>query len=172
MDINKMIARVKAILLTPKTEWPVIAAEPATVPDLYKNWIAILAAIPPVAGFIKGSIIGTSFLGVTYRAGMGAGITGAVLTVGHHRQGQALPAAIDVEPQRLARTGRDDLLHFLEVVDLPAINGNDHVAGLEPGARCRLVRNNFQNLRRHDAAPIARPEGRAGPAEGARDSAR
>ncbi len=79
MDINKMIARVKAILLTPKTEWPVIAAEPATVADLYKNWIVILAAIPAVAGFIKGSIIGTTFLGVTYRAGIGAGLTGAIV---------------------------------------------------------------------------------------------
>jgi len=79
VDINKMIARVKAILLTPKTEWPVIAAEPATVADLYKNWIVILAAIPAVAGFIKGSIIGTTFLGVTYRAGIGAGLTGAIV---------------------------------------------------------------------------------------------
>jgi hypothetical protein len=79
VDINKLIARAKAILLTPKTEWPVIAAEPATVPDLYKNYIVVLAAIPAIAGFIKGSIIGTSFLGVTYRAGMGAGITGAIV---------------------------------------------------------------------------------------------
>jgi hypothetical protein len=79
VDINKLIARAKAILLTPKTEWPVIAAEPATVPDLYKNWIAILAAIPAIAGFIKGSIIGTTFFGVTYRAGIGTGITGAIV---------------------------------------------------------------------------------------------
>ena len=79
MDINKLIARAKAILLSPKTEWPVIAAEPATVPDLYKRWIALLAAIPAVAGFIKGSIIGTTFFGVTYRAGIGAGITAAIV---------------------------------------------------------------------------------------------
>ena len=56
MDINKIIARVKAILMTPKTEWPVIAAEPATVPDLYKNYIVVLAAIPAVAGFIKSAL--------------------------------------------------------------------------------------------------------------------
>ena len=31
-----LIARVKAILLTPKEEWPKIAAEPATVADLYR----------------------------------------------------------------------------------------------------------------------------------------
>ncbi|WP_395684050.1 Yip1 family protein [Dokdonella sp.] len=79
MDINKLIARAKAILLTPKTEWPVIAGEAATVPDLYKNWIVILAVIPPIAGFIKGSIIGTTFFGVTYRAGIGTGITGAIV---------------------------------------------------------------------------------------------
>lgn len=79
MDINKLIARVKAILMTPKTEWPVIAAEPATVPDLYKNYIAILAALPAVAGFIKGSLIGYSFLGATYRSSIGTGITGAIV---------------------------------------------------------------------------------------------
>ena len=48
MDFNKLIARVKAILTTPKTEWPIIAAEPATVADLYKNYIIWLAAIPAV----------------------------------------------------------------------------------------------------------------------------
>lgn len=80
MDINKLIARVKAILLTPKTEWPVIAAEPATVPDLYKNYIAILAAIPAIAGFIKGSLIGYGAFGISYRVGIGAGITGAIVT--------------------------------------------------------------------------------------------
>ena len=79
MDFNKIIARVKAILATPQTEWPVIASEPATIADLYKNYIAIVAALPALAGFIKGSFIGYSFLGVTYRTGIGAGLTGAVV---------------------------------------------------------------------------------------------
>ena len=81
MDFNKLIARVKAILLTPKTEWPVIAGEPATVADLYKNYILILAAIPAVFGFLKMSLIGISvpFAG-TIRIGVGAGLTNAVLT--------------------------------------------------------------------------------------------
>jgi Yip1 domain len=79
VDFNKLMARVKAILMTPKTEWPVIAAEPATVPDLYKNYIAILAAIPAVAGFIKGSLIGYGMFGVHYRTPVGAGITAAVV---------------------------------------------------------------------------------------------
>ena len=52
MDLNKLIARVKGILLTPKTEWPVIAGEPTTVADLYKGYILWLAAIPPIFGFL------------------------------------------------------------------------------------------------------------------------
>ena len=52
MDFAKIVARVKAILTTPKTEWPVIATEPETVKGLYLNYIVILAAIPPLAGIL------------------------------------------------------------------------------------------------------------------------
>ena len=52
MDFNKLIARAKNILLTPKTEWPVIAGEAETVQSLYLNYILVLAAIPAVFGFI------------------------------------------------------------------------------------------------------------------------
>jgi hypothetical protein len=79
MDFNKLIARVKAILMTPKTEWPVIAAEPTTVADLYKNYIIWLAAIPVVCKFIKGSFIGYGAFGISYRTPIGAGITGMVI---------------------------------------------------------------------------------------------
>jgi len=48
VDFNKLIARIKGILLTPKTEWPVIAGETTTVADLYKGYIVWLAAIPPI----------------------------------------------------------------------------------------------------------------------------
>lgn len=78
--MNKLIERVKAILTTPKTEWPVIAAEPASVAGLYKNYIAILAAIPAVIGFVKGSLIGYGAFGVNVRIPIGAGITGAIIS--------------------------------------------------------------------------------------------
>ena len=48
MDLNKIIQRARAVLVTPRTEWPVIAAEPTTVQDLYRDYILVLAAIPPV----------------------------------------------------------------------------------------------------------------------------
>ncbi len=83
MNINKVIERVRAILLTPRTEWPVIATESTTVADLYLNYIVVLAAIPAVFGFIKGSLIGVDvpLLG-TMRVGVGAGISGMLLRYG------------------------------------------------------------------------------------------
>jgi hypothetical protein len=50
--------RVRKILTTPKTEWPVIEAEPTDVATLYKSYIAILAAIPAVCMFIGTTMIG------------------------------------------------------------------------------------------------------------------
>ena len=40
-----LIDRAKNILLTPKTEWPVIAAEPATAQGLFTGYAAILALL-------------------------------------------------------------------------------------------------------------------------------
>jgi len=78
-DFNKLIARAKNILLTPKTEWPVIAAEPETVQGLYTKYIIWLAAIPAVFGFIKNVVIGHSFLGVTVHTSFGAGLVGMIV---------------------------------------------------------------------------------------------
>lgn len=79
MDFGKIMARARAILTTPKTEWPVIAAEPATVQGLYTNYILVLAALPAIAGFIRNSLLGISFLGVTWRAPFGSGLAGMVV---------------------------------------------------------------------------------------------
>jgi len=47
-----LVERVKNILLTPKTEWPRIAGEEASVQSLYVGYILILAAIGPLAMLI------------------------------------------------------------------------------------------------------------------------
>jgi hypothetical protein len=59
-----LVSRVKAILMTPKTEWPVIAAETTTLADLYKNYVVILAAIPAVALFISMGLFGRGSFGM------------------------------------------------------------------------------------------------------------
>jgi hypothetical protein len=48
-----LVDRVKNILLSPRTEWPKIAAEAATVQSLYVGYILILAAIGPIALLIR-----------------------------------------------------------------------------------------------------------------------
>lgn len=54
----KLLERVKAIVLSPQAEWKVIEQEPATLSELFVNYVAILAAIPEVARFIGQSFIG------------------------------------------------------------------------------------------------------------------
>ena len=53
-----LVERVKAILLQQKSEWPVIEREPGDFGYLFSNYVAIVAAIPPVCSFIGTSIIG------------------------------------------------------------------------------------------------------------------
>jgi hypothetical protein len=76
-----IVDRVKNICLTPNTEWPVIAAEPATTSGLITGYVAPLAAIGAAAGFIGGSLIGHDlpFVG-SYRVPIMAGLIGAVFT--------------------------------------------------------------------------------------------
>lgn len=44
-----LVERLKGILLSPKTEWPKIAAEEMTVQQIYTGWVMILGAIGPLA---------------------------------------------------------------------------------------------------------------------------
>ena len=60
MDLNKIVSRAKAMITAPRSEWPIAAAEPDTVNGLFTNYIVLLAAIPPIANFLKTSLIGTS----------------------------------------------------------------------------------------------------------------
>ena len=80
MDTNKIIQRARAVLLTPRTEWPVIAAEAATVQDLYRDYILALAAISPICRFIKTCLIGYGWHGFrVYRLGFSAGLSEAIV---------------------------------------------------------------------------------------------
>ncbi|OGP61965.1 MAG: hypothetical protein A2170_13265 [Deltaproteobacteria bacterium RBG_13_53_10] len=75
-----LIERVKGILLKPKEEWQTISGETTTVPELYKTYIVILAAIGPVASIIGMSIVGISlpFVG-SFRIPITTSIASAVV---------------------------------------------------------------------------------------------
>lgn len=75
-----LVDRVKRILVSPKTEWEVIDAEPTTTAELYTRYIMPLAAIGPIAQIIGFSVFGMSvpFAG-TYRVPIGSAITQAIV---------------------------------------------------------------------------------------------
>ena len=62
-----LLDRVRNILLTPRTEWPVIAGETATVQSLYVDYILILAAIGPLALIFA---MGSVFAVISYVVGL------------------------------------------------------------------------------------------------------
>jgi hypothetical protein len=75
--------RAKNIVLTPRTEWAAIDAEPTSVNDLYKAYVIPLALIPAIAGFIGVSLIGVSIPGLgTVRTSFFAGLISAILQFG------------------------------------------------------------------------------------------
>ncbi len=79
-NVGRFVERVKAILLTPKTEWPVIAAEAAAPSSIYLGYVAPLVAIGVIAGFLGATLIGYSIpLAGTVRAGIVVGLANALV---------------------------------------------------------------------------------------------
>jgi hypothetical protein len=81
-----LVERVKGILLKPKEEWQTISGETTTIPELYKTYIVILAAIGPVASIIGMSIVGISlpFVGsfrIPITTSIGSAVVHYILTL-------------------------------------------------------------------------------------------
>jgi hypothetical protein len=115
MNSGKLIARVKNILITPRIEWPIAAAEADTVGGLYTGYIAIIAALPAIAGFIKGSLIGSGAFGITVRTPIGMGLVGMLL---HYVLTLVLVYVMALIINALAPTfgGRKNMLQALKTV--------------------------------------------------------
>jgi len=81
--MSKLIDRAQRILLAPKAEWPVIAAEPDTTGGIFKRYIVFLAAIGPIATFIRSTLIGypVPFAG-SFRVDFMDGLIVAILSYG------------------------------------------------------------------------------------------
>jgi hypothetical protein len=102
-----IVPRIQNILMSPKTEWPVIAVEGASVNSLYMGYIIPLAAIPAICTFISFSF----FLpfGLTY------GLIWAILSYGLGLVATYIMAFIAA---KLAPSfnGRDDLIQGLKLI--------------------------------------------------------
>jgi hypothetical protein len=75
--VMKVYERARAIVLTPRAEWPSIAGERATLSNLFVRYVAILALIPAIALFLGSSIIGGF---TTFGSGFVRAVIGYVLT--------------------------------------------------------------------------------------------
>jgi hypothetical protein len=105
-----LVARAKNILMSPKTEWPIIAVEPTDVASLYRGYIVPLAAIPSICGFIGYSIVGNRLFHMPIGAGLLLAILAYVLTLGG-------VFVVGVIISRLAPrfNGQEDLVQGLKV---------------------------------------------------------
>jgi len=75
-----LVERAKNIIMTPKTEWSVIAAEEPNVTQILTGYVIPLALIPAVASVIGYGVIGSG-MGTSLTWGIGMGIISFVSTV-------------------------------------------------------------------------------------------
>ncbi len=77
-----LITRVKNMILTPKTEWPVVEGEPTSIGQLYVSFVAPLALLAAVLAFIHVSLIGIHLpFGGTIRQPVTTGLMSLVMTL-------------------------------------------------------------------------------------------
>lgn len=75
-----LLARVKNIVLSPNSEWTVIAPEPTTASQLYVGYVMPLAVLAALLGFLRMSVLGVnSAFGSTFRMPISSGLTYTVV---------------------------------------------------------------------------------------------
>jgi Yip1 domain len=75
-----LVNRAKAIILTPKDEWPKIATSTESIGDIYRSWVLPLAAIGPVAQFIGGTVFGYGAFGFRYKPSMMGALSSSIMS--------------------------------------------------------------------------------------------
>ena len=79
---SPLLARVKNMVLTPRTEWPVVASETTSIGQLYVSYVAPLALFAAVLAFIHVTLIGVHVpFGGTIRQPFSMGVTSLVFTL-------------------------------------------------------------------------------------------
>jgi Yip1 domain len=82
-----LVDRAKNILLSPASEWEVIAKEPATVGGLFTGYAAILAALPAIASIVFLGVLGIGLGAMgpagSMMAGLGMGYWATTAIVGY-----------------------------------------------------------------------------------------
>ncbi len=81
IDHKSIVERAKAIILTPKDEWPKIANETKSQGDILKGYVLPLIVIGPLASLIGGQLFGYGALGFSYRPSLFGSIATAVISI-------------------------------------------------------------------------------------------
>jgi hypothetical protein len=76
--VPSIVERAKAIILRPKTEWPIIEREPSSSGEIFTRYAIPLAAIGPLAQFIGGQVFGYGAFGISYRPSLMSGLSMAM----------------------------------------------------------------------------------------------
>jgi hypothetical protein len=58
--MHPLLTRIRNIVADPRAEWPLIATEPGDPMRLFVGYVAVLAAIPAISGFVGSSLVGIS----------------------------------------------------------------------------------------------------------------
>ena len=75
-----LVDRAKNIIMSPKTEWPVIGAEEASAPQIVTGYVIPLALIPAVAHIIGFGLVGRGMV-TSFTWGIAMGIITFIATV-------------------------------------------------------------------------------------------
>jgi hypothetical protein len=70
-----LVERAKAMIVSPKAEWPKVSAEDSEVRDVFVSYVVPLAAIGPVASFIGGQLFGYGAFGFSMQPSLTFGLT-------------------------------------------------------------------------------------------------
>jgi hypothetical protein len=78
--LARLLARMRGMLLAPRREWPLIAAETPATTDIYLRYVAPLAAVGAIASSLGAWRVGIPAVPYgTIRLGPGAALAGAVV---------------------------------------------------------------------------------------------
>jgi Yip1 domain len=80
MDYQRIITRIKNMLLQPNQEWDAVRSESLTIKDIYTVYLVVVAAVPAICQFIGLTVVGTSMPAIgTIRIPVFGGLMQAVV---------------------------------------------------------------------------------------------
>ncbi|WP_334164110.1 Yip1 family protein [Phenylobacterium sp.] len=75
---ESLFARVRAMLLRPSRAWAAVETETVSIRELYRGYVAPLAAIPAVCGLVGMLLFGYSIAGIGFQANLATALIEAV----------------------------------------------------------------------------------------------